>query len=515
MRNKLSLAAAAAALVGSSLVAQNQTVVFTGRFPSVAIDTASERPGGSASQIEGVDSAVFTPTVSTGARSLFPATAMQAYWGDAYNDNNYTRLERNVFTTYFERWDVAGMFIKDADRATAGPDSFYFTVRDRVVKNMMVLDQTGTSIVAIMPGDFVRFLPNGSIEYFVTDDLLAMAYGPVPAGQSGEMGASDICQDGAGNLYLSPSEGGIWVNGNMGGAEYCNRGAVVKIPASAITYDVSGNVSAIAPSSAYMLWNQFTAGPGGTAMWNFITGSNGQLNDGSPISASQANFYNLVGLDIDPNGGMATASYPDGSGNTDMVPNLVFCTDNGTVGGIIYSTANFGSVATINGVQMGSNTNGVPTDGSHLGVVLDTAAFQPTLMGLAVVPEIAPTVVLDMPASGSIQTTDPTVDFDMSGTPFDVGFVIADLGPQAPGLFFPSVPLGSFPVNFSGRSWPGLFPYLNPTTLGLVILNGNGYGTLSLPNFHNGTFTGATMVAQAVTLTRPFTVSSPVVLQLK
>jgi hypothetical protein len=201
------------------------------------------------------------------------------------------------------------------------------------------------------------------------------------------------------------------------------------------------------------------------------------------------------------------------------VPHFVFCADNGTYGGTIFSTQNSGSVATINGVLCGSNTAGAPATGAHIGVALDIPNFQPTLMGLCILAALPyEPLVLDMPAFGALPpaSTQALWDVDVHSTTGVVVFLVAAFGPGGPGGFPLSVPLSFLPPVFSAGSFGRVFVASGPTSIGFRVTDAYGYANFSFANPHTGVFTGATLLLQAAGLTgSAFQVSNPVLMQLK
>ncbi|MGE3175336.1 MAG: hypothetical protein AB7O97_22115 [Planctomycetota bacterium] len=509
----------ALALAAAPLAAQN-SLVFTGRFPFQSLDTPNERPGGSTTRLEEFDFSFCTPGVGAFARSLQPATAHQAYFGDADADGNYTKFAG--FKTYFQSIQMGGLFVKNGDKALLTHDKVFWTVRANAAPlQFEVFTGNGTAVHVMRPGDFVRFTGNGNVEFFIDADQLDVAAGPPPSGFSSVKGASAMCQDALGNLYYSPPQGGHWVNGNQGGPVSCNDGAIVMIDAANITYDANGNVASIVPGSARVLIEEnFDPSPG-----TILTTRQMVLNSlafdrtGAPIAVSGV-FGRVCGLDLDPNGGTWVPRFPDSLGNFPPVPNFVFASDAGSYGGTIWSTAGNGTVATINGVLCGSTTLGVPADGSWLGVQLDVANFQPSLMGLVVVDTIPyEPLVLDMPNFGAIQTnaTQPNIEIDVHFTQFSLIIVLAE---------FSTPPVGSFPVSVSTSLLPlGLgpfnhaetFPVFAPFDLGALFTDPNGYASMILPNPHVGQFLGVPMLLQAggIDLGGVITVSNPVMAQFK
>ncbi len=510
----------AAFLLAAPLFAQSHSVVFVGRFPARSLDEVNARPGSSITMIEEFDLAYVTPGPGAFARSWLPSTAHQAFRGDANNSGNQTFFRG--FKAYFDRINFAGPFVKNADRASGDPLKVFWTVRDTIATHQFdVFTTNGTAMHTLRPGDFIRWAGNGNVEFFITQDQIMAAAGP----QTGTFanGASAICQDAAGNLYYSPAEGGHWIAGNNfvngnGNRVFANDGSIIMIDAANITYDASGNVASIVPATAHILWEEVSAGPlSGLSVRGMAANSNGQTATGALLTG----YANTVGLDLDPNGGTVVAAYPVGEVPNQVsytVPNLVWTVDNGTMCSTIFSTQNNGSIAVINGVQMGSNQTGIGCTGTPMGLVTDTGNFQPTSMGFCIMNAWGhEPLVLDMPNFGALEnsTTQASWEIDVHGDNGQVVFLLFGMGPGT-NSFAPSVPLALLPPVFTGTSFGQAFPYQSPSTLALLINDSFGYSTFSVPNPHTGTFAGMTLLLQAVGLTgNQFALSNPVQMQLK
>lgn len=512
-------------LVGASLAAlapsQIQTILFTGRFPFVSSDAPSERVGGAITRLEEFDISYVIPVPGVPARTLLSANAMQAYLGDANNDGNFCKFAG--FKTYFESLQIGGLFVKAADRAAVSWDKVFFTVRDNVAgKDFEVFKNGGTATQTLVAGDWLRLRPNGDVEFFLTAAQLQVAAGNPPSTGSSVHGAHALLQTPAGDLYYVPVQGGHWVNGNTPGtAVFCQDGAICKIDASAITYDSAGNVASIAPNSARLVIDETAGGPSATPLTirQMVLNSGAVNRDGTAIAVAGV-FGKVSGIAFDPNGGTFTSRFPDPLGNYTSEPNLVFCSDAGSYAGTLFSTANNGSVATINGTLCGSTTLGVPANGAWLGVNFDYANFQPSLMGFTLCDAVLPPPVqIDQNGFGKLPlaTTQATWNVDVFGTPVTAAFVLLAIGNNTPGTFQPSVPLGFLPPLFTSDSWNDLFLTNQPIlTFGLTLTDINGYGTVSIPNPNTGGFTGLTFLLQGLALQPAgFQLGSPMVVQLQ
>ncbi len=474
-------------------------------------------------RLEEFDISLVTPFTGSPARSLLPTTTMQCYLGDGNADGIYTKFAG--WKTYFQAIGIGGIFVKAADRASVTWDKVFFTVRRNAAATgtsavgllqVEVQTNNGTVPQTLLAGDYVRLLPNGNVEFFMTQAQLAIAVG-AQAGAA-TIGAGALLQASNGDLYYAPSDGSHWVNGNQSGTANCNDGAIVKIDAANITYDANGNVLSFAPNSARILINEAVGGPGGTLTVRQMVLNSAAINrDGTAIVVAGI-FGKVVGLALDPNGGTFVPTYPDAAGNYNPEPNLLFTADSGSYAGSIFSTSTNGTLAVINGVQCGSSTLGVPANGSWLGVQFDYANFQPTMMGFTLcdVPTVAP-LVIDQNGFGRLPvvSTQPTWDVDMHGTAGMPVFLFMSVGPTAPGGFAPSVPTVFVPLPFAPDSWNDVF-LGGIFSLGAAVTNAAGYGTVTLPNLNTGGFTGFTLMVQGIGLQPTgFQLTSPMLVQLQ
>jgi hypothetical protein len=505
-----------ALLVAGTTIAQSSTILFTGRFPFVGVDAVNERPNGAMNRLEEFDFSYAVPGPITVARSLLPATAMQCYLGDGNGDGRYTKFFG--FKTYFENIQIGGIFVKAADRANVTWSKVFFTVRDNVTtpgSDIEVLTNNGTVPLVLQPGDWVRLLPNGNVETFLTVAQLQVAAGPSPG--ASVHGAHALLQASNGDLYYVPVQGGHWVNGSLGAAAFAQDGAICKIDGANITYDAAGNVASLAPNSARLLINEAAGGPGGALTVRGMTIGSGAVDRfGAPLIATS--YGKTAGLAFDPAGGTFTSIWPDSLGNYTNEPNLLFCSDGGSYGGTIWSTANSGSVAVINGVLCGSTTSGVPATGSWLGVQLDTVNFQPSLMGFTLADQVTSNLLIDQNEFGSLPlaASQPTWDVDMQAAPFTPVFLLVSPGSNTPGAFLPSLPGAVLGGLLTAGSWPDVFLQNPLLTLGLAVTDAFGYGTVSVPNPNTGGFTNLNLLVQGVGLGgAQLELSSPMCVQLR
>jgi len=499
-------------------------MLFTGRFPFVSFDSLNERVGGQITQLSEFEFSTVTPGTGAAARSLLPATAMQCYLGDANNDGSYTKFAG--FKTYFESLQVGGLFVRSADRGAVSWDKVYFTVRDNVTtagRDFEVFTNGGTSVQTLVAGDWVRLMPNGNVEFFMTAAQLAVAAGSPPATGSSIPGAHALLQTAAGDLYYVPVQGGQWVNGNDGGLPiFAQDGAICKIDAASITYDANGNVANFLPNSARLVIDEVAGGPGPSPLTirQMVTNSGAMSRDGTPVVAAGI-YGKTCGLAFDQAGGTFQSTFADLSSTYTQEPNLIFCSDAGSYAGTIFSTANNGSVATINGVLCGELVPSVPATGSWLGVQFDYANFQPTLMGFTLVDGLAyQPALLDQAGFGALPNvaTQPTWDLDLQAAPVSLAFLLVGFGPGAPGQFAQSLPLGAFPPIFTPDSHADVFVMNGVQSLGLAVTDAAGFGTWTFGNPNLGGFSGITFMLQAAVLSQnglTMQLSTPVLAQLQ
>lgn len=511
------LAAAAAATFVAAVDAQTQHALFTGRFPFVSRDAPNERPGGAITRLEEFDFSYAVPSpAGSVARTLLPATAMQCYLGDGDGDGVFTKFFQ--WKTYFQEIGVGGVFVRAADRAAVAWDEVYFTVRRGPSAGALQLEVlVGGSPVTLHAGDWVRLLPNGDAAFFATAAQFAIAAGPQPG--SSQVGAGALLQAANGDLYYAPIDGGHWVNGNQTGAVFAQDGAIVKIDAANIVYDAAGQVVAFAPSSARLLVNEAVGGPGGAQTVRQMVLNSGAMNHlGLPIAAGSS-YGKTTGLALDPGGGTWTPVWPDAVGAYPPEPNLLWCSEALAYGGTLFTTANGGAIAQINGVLCGSGTPGVPADGAWLGVELDVLAGQPSLLGFTLCDGLAyEPLIADQNDFGSLAAAaaEPDWAVDLHGAPNLAVFGLVAAGPTAPTRVVPSIGAAMVPLGFAASTWPDLYLTSVPLTLGASVTDAFGYATLSIPNPHDGTFAGFTLMVQALGLAPGgFQLSSPLLVQLR
>ena len=510
---------AAASLLCVPLGAQNVTALFMGRFDMVSLDAANERAGGSLSQISGFDISYVTPGTGAVARSWAPTTAHASLMGDPLNSGDYT-----WFASIPDNWDLSSPFIKHADRALANPP-VYFTVRDdRVALPFAAFDQFGSQVVTISAGDYFRWSHNGNVELFITQALLQKADGVDPSGGSESHGASALVQDAQGNLYYSPEEGGTWVIGNDPfNPTWCSRAGIIMIDAQDITYDANGNVQDVVADSAHVIFGGVNqGGPNGQPSIVDMAVNAGAMDySGNPITS----YYNTFGLALDPAGGTLMSSIPrvvSGYPVHDVVPHFVFLSDSGTHAATLFSTRDnpntfsAGSIAMLNGVKCGSDISGVPASGAWWGVQQNTAAFSPTLLGIAFMEPISiEPFAADAPNHGIVTSSDPMLEIDFYPGPGLPTVMILSAGPAAPGQFQFSADVSNL---LGPYSYTHMYPVTPPATISvpLGVSNAAGYLSFSVTNPWLPGLVGATLMVQGARTPGGYIeLSTPVTVQFK
>ncbi|MCB9883712.1 MAG: hypothetical protein H6834_18125 [Planctomycetes bacterium] len=422
---RLTLSILAAAATAAALGAQAKTLLFTGRYDMVSTE------GGQTilDAIRGHDIAAVTPGAGATAWSMIPSTSIQAMAGDIDGDGSVSQLS-GVLSYSSGAFDICGPFVKWADKTNFSPSKVFFTVQVYSGTSATLTVAANNKPVALRPGDFVRFLPSGEVEYFITQDLIMKAAGT----QTGAWapGANCLTQDKDGNLYFSPAygvtnsgggpAGGIWIEkGLPSGTHYTYDAGIVAIDKADITYDAKGNVVDVKAASAKVVMNEINNPTNQPNVRDLCKNSGAKDDLGCPTDIT---FW-MGGLDIDPNGG----TFVDWNNITR--PNLIFTVVRsafqtcGSWKGTVHSTAMYqqqlGSIAVVNGVQLGSMTK---ADASWLGLQdSQTLAASPLLQGLCWVeggynvkaPYGFP--VGDAGGKDGVFTvgTDPTVDLAVQG----------------------------------------------------------------------------------------------------
>lgn len=505
---RLTLTALAAAATAAGLAAQNKTLLFTGRYDMVSTE------GGAAilDNIRGHDIAAVTPGAGATAWSMIPSTAIQAMAGDKDGDGSVSQLS-GVVPYSSTAFNVCGPFVKWADKTNFSPSKVYWTVQVYGGTSGSVTVSANNQPVKLRPGDFVRFLPSGEVEFFITQDLIMKAAG-TQTGAHG-LGANCITQDKDGNLYYAPAygitgtstgpAGGMWLEKGLASLPiYAYDAAIVAIDKADITYDAKGNVIDVKPASAKIVINEINNGPAQEPNIRNLCVNSGAKDDlGCPTDIT----FHMGGLDIDPNGG----TFVDWSSVTR--PNFIFTVVRsafqacGSWKGTIHSTTTFqqqlGSIAVVNGVQMGSTTM---ADGSWLGLANgQTLGASPLLQGLCWVeggynvkaPHGFP--IADAGGKDGVFTvgTDPTVDLAVQGVAARFPIAAISFGGGAPkgGL------LAGIDVSANFQGFPYFYPPLAWTVFPGAATDAKGQASYSFPLPNDQTLKGINLVWQFVALT--------------
>jgi len=261
-------------------------------------------------------------------------------------------------------------------------------------------------------------------------------------------------------------------------------GDLLYIPASAITYDGAGNVTAIAAASAIRIANE-------ADLIAMAVNSAYVSSVGGTVTTS----FELSGLELDPNGGtwvspVTLLSYP----------NVLFCWSDFSNDGALISTAGGGSIGIINGVPMGST---IATQGDQLGLLpTTTGVFGPE--GIALIPQQPPAFALEnfprnLHSAGTGQTF---VQLQTSGgTPNSFTILAWSVESSVPGGTFPALPA---PGGFTGE----LGMIAGIVIVGLYPNDTLGNAQSQLIFLPSPAMAGVNLAAQALDITN-FALSTP------
>lgn len=373
---------------------------------------------------------VYSITPATGqlapARPFLPISLQYYYVGDLDADGVYVEddLEGPGDT-------IDALLVKNTVTGPVTPRDVFWSV-DSV---------SAANIPGLRVSDVVRYAGQGALQFFLTQAQLNIACGYATTSNTVNLDA--IAQSAAGDLFFSQS-GVNTINGVA-----TDDGDLLVIPASAITYDALGNVSAITAGAAVRIAAQ-------ADLITMITNSGHHTSVGGVVSTSPN--IELSGLEMDPAGGTWVSPV---NGQTYL--NVLFTWSDFHNDGAIISTAGGGTIATINGVPMGST---VATLGDHLGILPDsTGTFGPN--GLALIPQQEPVFALQNwpknqhPAPSSSQLYTAVQMQSSAGTPNGITIMVWSVESSTPGGTFPSVPAPSPFLGEIGISSPiivGAYP---------------------------------------------------------
>jgi hypothetical protein len=407
-----------------------------------------------------------TPLVGVAypARPFLPISLQYHYVGDLDGDGIYVEddIEGPGDT-------LDAVFIKSG---TVGP----VTPRDVF---WSVVSTSTANIPGLRVSDVVRFSGQGTLEFFLTQVQLNDACGY--ASTSNTVNLDAICQSAAGDLFFSQS-GVNTINGIA-----TDDGDLLVIPTAAISYDMNGNVQAIAPGSAVRIASQ-------TDLIAMITASGHRTSVGGTVDSVASPAFELSGLELDPNGGTWVSPL-----DAQTYPNILFCWSDFSNDGAIISTAGGGSIATINGVPIGST---VATLGDQIGIQpTSTGTFGPN--GMALIPLQPPTFTLlnyprNQHAASAVYTQ---LQLQTSGgTPG--GFTILTWSLES------AVANGTFPAFAAFAPFVGEFGISAPTILGLYPNDALGNCSSEMFLIEMALVHGVNLAAQALDFTT-FQLSTP------
>ena len=331
------------------------------------------------------------------ARPFLPTSLQWYYVGDLDGDAQYVEASTNG-----PGGNLDAIFVKADQPAPVSPRDVFFSLSST----------SSISLQGVTTADVVRYAAQGSLEVFVTASQLETATG------GASLNLDALCQSADGDLFLSFSLTESLV---FGSAE---DGDLLRIPASAITYDADGNVGSIAAGSVELLATE-------DELIALANASGFRTSVGGQVTTS----FELSGLEIDPDGG--TWSPPQQP--TLTLPNLLFCWSDFSNDGALISTADGGTIATINGVAMGST---VATQSDQIGWLPDsTGANGPG--GLALIDlQPDPFALLNYPRNLHTQGTGQTLlQLQASGgSPNGVTLIALSTESAIAGGAFPELP---------------------------------------------------------------------------
>ncbi len=334
-------------------------------------------------------------TVPYSARPFLPTSLAWYYLGDQDNDATYVDA-----ATDGPGDTIDAILVKTGTVGPVSPRDVFFSIA-----------ATSADLPGVATSDLVRFSGQGVREVFLTDAQLATATG----GTSLNLDA--IAQSAAGDLFFSFSLAETLTIGSV------DDGDLLYVPASAITYDAAGNVSAITANSVQLAATE-------ADLIAMVDASGFRTSVGGQVTTS----FELSALEMDPNGG----TFVSPANATLTLPNVLFAWSDFSNDGAIISTANGGSIAIVNGVPMGS---AVATQGDQLGWLPDSTGtngpgalalvpLQPAALALQNYPR-------NLHTAGSGQTL---LRFELSGgVPNAASAVAWSVESAVPGGTFPSI----------------------------------------------------------------------------
>ena len=492
----------------ASVAPAQDSLLFVSRYDSVSIDDMVGR----LSQLRPFGIGMVTPGSGATATQWIPSAGISAVIGDPDGDSQYAEFNGLPDNS----WSIGAPFVKQADKAKGDPRLVYWSIRETIINppTIALFDGTGTHVVRV--GDWVRVTDNGDVEFFIKREQFTKAMGA----QTGAFveGATAICQAPNGDIYYTPAHAEINGGGRIAGGHWVSNGtlqvfafdgAICYIPNAAITYDANGNVQDVAAGSARLAVNEVGSGPNGQPSIRDMC--NNSMAVDRLGQRTRTTFF-MTGLEIDPNGG----TFPDWFDPQRNHPNLIFtfgnaddtcCGGLGSWLGTVFSTAGAtpGSIATLNGVAMGSTTL-AGANGSWTGIKAGSGnQSAPVLRGLAL---IRGSFNATAPyGTASLQTDDDGV-VSVSATNAQIGLSVQGPGGFLPGaLFLNAGPLsGGRQIGTDASAlvsgWATLHVGGNggPFLLSNFGSDAKGQATRSLPVPNNPTLVGQSLMHQAVAL---------------
>lgn len=390
------------------------------------------------------------------ARPFLPVSLAWYYVGDQDGDALYVDAQ-----TDGPGGALDALFVKAGTTGPVSPRDVYWSIA-----------AASANLPGVGPSDVVRYAAQGALEVFVSETQLETATGGTT------LNLDALAQSAAGDLYLSFSLTETLAIGSVA------DGDLLTIPAAAITYDAAGNVTSIAPNSVALLATE-------ADLIALVNNSGFRTSVGGTVTTS----FELSGLEIDPNGG----TFVSPANPLLIAPNLLFCWNDFSNDGAVISTAGGGSIATINGVPIGST---VATLGDQIGWLPDSTGTNGP-GGLALIPlQDASYAVLNYPRNLHTQGTGQTlVQFQVSGgTPGGASVIALSIESAIPNGAFPAVP--------AVPPFVGEFGMTAPFVLGLYGHDGLGNCQSQLLILATPPLSGMNLSVQALDLAT-FRLSTP------
>lgn len=424
--------ATALTVLGCAVSAGAQTILFAVDTDQTTLRNGNGLAEAGALHPDEIATVTPLPGLAYSAATFLGIGAQWAYLGDADQDGRLVDA-----STTAPGGDVDAVFVKHFGAAPSpvGPREVFLSKED-----------ADGFAAGFQDGDVFRYANQGQLEVFVHEADLVAAMGQ-PA--SGDIDVDAICQSTIGDLFFS-----VDLTETVNGVS-ADDGAILWIPASAITYDARGDVTAIAAGSASVVASEADV----VAMIQ----SSGMRTS---VGGTPATAIDLSALELDPNGGVWSAPQQPGV----VLPNLLFAWSGYSDDGAILSTAGGGTIAMANTVSIGSQT---ATFGTQIGLLPDSTGID-GLAGLAVVPVQSPPLTAELYptrliTSSTILWTRVEVSSATPGAP--VAFVIEG-GPLGAGGVLPVITL----PGFQGQ----LFGVGQPFVLGPSIADPQGFASLTL-----------------------------------